>query len=166
MHLRALLWAISAASALAAVAGLLPGKTAHASEDAVAARHAYSETVAAKYDYHFGPREAFLPSNATTDTGEFIDPKTVLSASYCGHCHQEAQHEWRQSAHGNSFRAPWYTKNVNLLMSTKGVEYARHCEGCHNPTALVGGFMTKGAASKRGFDQDGVTCSICHSIQR
>ena len=36
-------------------------------------------------------------------------------------------------AHANSFRAPWYVKNVNMLMKGKGIEYTRHCEGCHNP---------------------------------
>lgn len=151
--------------AVGAAAWLLPNRTAHANEDAPAARHAYSENIAAKYDYHFGPREAFLPSNARTDNGEFIDPKTFLSAAYCGHCHQESHKEWRQSAHSNSFRAPWYVKNVNLLMQTKGVEFARHCEGCHNPIALTSGTLTKGVAQKRPTDDDGITCSVCHSIQ-
>jgi hypothetical protein len=85
----------------------------------------------------------FLPSNATTDTGEFIDPKSFLTAKYCGHCHQAAYAQWRQTAHANSFRAPWYIKNVNLLMRGKGIEYARHCEGCHNPIALTSGAMTR-----------------------
>ena len=75
----------------------------------------------------------FLPSNATTDTGEFIDPKSFPTAKYCGHCHQQAHAEWRQTAHANSFRDPWYVKNVNLLMNEQGIEYTRHCEGCHNP---------------------------------
>jgi tetratricopeptide (TPR) repeat protein len=145
---------------------LLSPRTAQAGEDPSAVRHAYSERVRQTYDFHLGENEPFLPSNATTDTGEFLDPKTFPSAAYCGHCHQEAHKQWRQSAHANSFRAPWYVKNVNLLMQSKGVEYARHCEGCHNPIALTSGSMTKGVVQKRPTDDDGITCSVCHSIQK
>jgi tetratricopeptide (TPR) repeat protein len=150
----------------AAAAHLLPARTAQAGEDPVAARHAFSEHIAQTYDFHFGKQQPFLPSNATTDTGEFIDPKTFPTAAYCGHCHQEAHTQWRQSAHANSFRAPWYVKNVNLLENGKGVEFGRHCEGCHNPIALTSGSMTKGVAQKRPTDDDGITCSVCHSIQK
>lgn len=150
----------------AAAAHLLPARTAQAGEDPVAARHAFSEHIAQTYDFRFGKQQPFLPSNATTDTGEFIDPKTFPTAAYCGHCHQEAHTQWRQSAHANSFRAPWYVKNVNLLENGKGVEFGRHCEGCHNPIALTSGSMTKGVAQKRPTDDDGITCSVCHSIQK
>lgn len=129
-------------------------------------RHAYSQTVGEHYNYRFGANQPFLPSLATTDTGEFIDPKAFPTAKYCGRCHQEAHAEWRQSAHANSFRAPWYVKNVNLLSTEKGIEYSRHCEGCHNPIALVSGALTKGSTVNRKFDDDGITCSVCHSIQK
>ncbi len=59
------------------------------------------------YNFRFGADHPFLPSNATTDTGQFIDSKAFLSAKYCGHCHQEAYAQWRQTAHANSFYAPW-----------------------------------------------------------
>ena len=96
----------------------------------------------------------------------FISAGSFPTAAYCGHCHQEAHAEWRQSVHANSFRAPWYIKNVNVLMNTKGIEFARHCEGCHNPIALTSGAMTKGTPMDRKFDADGITCSVCHSIQK
>jgi tetratricopeptide (TPR) repeat protein len=144
---------------------LFPVKSAEASEDPVAARHEFSAKVAEHYDFKFGKDRPFLPSNATTDTGEFIDPKTFPDAQYCGHCHQEAHKQWRQSAHANSFRAPWYKKNVNLLMASKGNEFARHCEGCHNPLAMLSGTLTKGASQNRPTDNDGITCTVCHSIQ-
>ena len=131
-----------------------------------ALRSAYSQTVSEHYNFRFGAGEPFLPSLATTDTGEFIDPKSFPTAKYCGHCHQEAYAEWRQTAHANSFRAPWYVKNVNLLMNGKGIEFARHCEGCHNPIALTSGAMTEDSPVNRKFDQDGITCSVCHSIQK
>ncbi|MDP9037807.1 MAG: tetratricopeptide repeat protein [Acidobacteriota bacterium] len=155
-----------AAVLFGSAAGVLRPTSAQAGEDAAALRHAYSERVRQSYDFHLGKGEPFLPSNATTDTGEFLDPKSFPTAAYCGHCHRESHAEWRQSAHANSFRAPWYQKNVSLLMETKGVEYARHCEGCHNPIALASGSMTKGVAQKRGSDEDGITCAVCHSIEK
>jgi tetratricopeptide (TPR) repeat protein len=129
-------------------------------------RAAYSQATSEHYSYRFGEDKPFLPSNAVTDTGEFINAKSFPTAKYCGHCHQEAHAEWRQSAHANAFRAPWYVKNVNTLRKEKGVEFTRHCEGCHNPTALVSGALTKDSPVDRKFDEDGVTCSACHSIQQ
>ena len=163
--------AVVAAAGVLAFAGLclaIPSAVRAGSEaDASAsARTAYSDKVAAKYNDHFSEKAHFLPSNMTTDTGEFIDPKTFPSAQYCGHCHQESHKEWRESAHSNSNRAPWYLKNVGLLTASKGVEYTRHCEGCHDPVASVAGNLTQGSDKRRPFDADGVTCSVCHAIQK
>ena len=124
----------------------------------------YHKHVVSKYNYAFGKESAFLPSNATSYNGEFMSPKSFLNAQYCGHCHQESYHQWRQSAHSNAFRAPWYLKNVNLLIEEKGVQYSRHCEGCHNPVALLSGDLSQGMPRKRPFEDEGVTCSTCHSI--
>ena len=70
-----------------------PGPVAQAAEDAGAQRAAYSKNVAAHYKLPFAEGRPFLPSNATTDTGEFIDPKSFPTAEYCGHCHQQAHAE-------------------------------------------------------------------------
>ena len=133
-----------------------------------AARQAYSQAVAAGYKASWGA--PFLPSNATTSTGGFLDPKSFPTAAYCGHCHEESHAQWQQSAHANSFRTPWYIRNADLLKQQKGVEATRHCEGCHNPIALVGGVLTPGGPAnfshERPFDNDGVTCMVCHSIQK
>jgi len=128
-------------------------------------RTAYNQKIAKDYTYRYGVDHPFLPSNMTSDTGQFIDPKSFATAQYCGHCHQEAHAEWRQSAHSNSNRAPWYLRNVNLLNAEKGISFSRHCEGCHDPIAVVAGAITEGAPRKRPYDQDGVTCMVCHSIQ-
>jgi Flp pilus assembly protein TadD len=141
-------------------------RTAGAAEDPAIDRAIYSQTVAEHYRLPFAADHPFWPSNATTDTGQFIDPKNFLSAKYCGHCHQAAYAQWRQTVHANAFRNPWYTKNVNLLTSERGIEYSRHCEGCHNPIALTSGALTKGSPIDRHFDADGVTCTVCHSIQK
>lgn len=125
---------------------------------------AFHNSIAARYNYAFGKEHPFLPSNATTVNGQFYDPKSFPTAQYCGHCHKESYHEWRQSAHSNSFRSPWYEYNVNLLIKEKGVQYSRHCEGCHNQPALFSGDLSQGMPKKRPFENEGVTCSVCHSI--
>ena len=124
----------------------------------------FHDSVAFRYNYAFGKDTPFLPSNATSANGQFLSPKSFPTAQYCGHCHQEAYRQWRQSVHSNSFRAPWYLKNVNLLIDEKGVQYARHCEGCHNPVALLSGDLSQGMPKKRPFEDEGLTCSTCHSI--
>ena len=154
------------ANASAAQAGTAVTGSSAAVAEATAANAAYSQKAAEHYNYRFGKDAPFLPSNATTETGQFFDPKDYPTAEYCGHCHKESHAQWRQSAHANSFRAPWYLKNVGLLIDGKGVEYARHCEGCHNPIALLSGSMTEGVSQKRAADEDGISCSVCHSIQK
>ncbi len=146
--------------------GRLRPACAQQQADPAADRAAYSQSVAGQYHFSFGAGQPFLPSNAATDTGQFIDPKSFLPAQYCGHCHQQAYAEWRQSVHANAFRNPWYTKNVNLLIAERGIEYTRHCEGCHNPIALTSGALTPGSPVHRSFDADGITCTTCHSIQK
>ncbi|MGD0632133.1 MAG: multiheme c-type cytochrome, partial [Terracidiphilus sp.] len=125
---------------------------------------AFHDSVASHYNYAFGKDTPFLPSFATSSNGQFMSPKVFPTAQYCGHCHQEAYHQWRESVHSNSFRAPWYLKNVNALIDEKGVQYSRHCEGCHNPVALLSGDLSQGMPKKRPFEQEGLTCSTCHSI--
>jgi hypothetical protein len=87
---------------LRAGCGLLPAavmvwvfvacRPAHAQtvNDATAERAQYSQKVSEHYSFRFGANLPFLPSNAATDTGQFIDPSSFLTAQYCGHCHQEA----------------------------------------------------------------------------
>lgn len=117
------------------------------------------------YALPFGTN-AYDPSQARGDFKSFLQPSNFPPASYCGKCHEDIHSQWRQSAHGNSFRAPFYVKNVQLLIDDKGIEFTRHCEGCHNPIALFSGALTKGSPVNRSFDEDGITCSVCHSITK
>ncbi|MGI4826959.1 MAG: multiheme c-type cytochrome, partial [Janthinobacterium lividum] len=128
-------------------------------------RSAYSDTVSKTYDFHWGKEGPFLPSLATTGTGQFLDAKSVPTAEYCGHCHEASYHQWRESAHANANRAPWYKSNVRLLNAEKGVAFSRHCESCHNPVALLSGALTTGAPESHAYDADGVTCMSCHAVQ-
>ncbi|HEY6231174.1 MAG TPA: tetratricopeptide repeat protein [Pyrinomonadaceae bacterium] len=124
----------------------------------------YAATIAETYDFKFGPNP-FAPSNASSQTGTFIVPEKFVASTRCGTCHTDAHAQWRQSAHANAFREPFYQKNVKDLQSQKGIEFTRHCESCHNPAALFTGALTKNSKVKRPFDEDGVSCIACHSIQ-
>jgi tetratricopeptide (TPR) repeat protein len=114
----------------------------------------------------YGKGKLFLPGNVATEGEDFIPPSAFPTAQYCGHCHQESYHQWRQALHSNSFRTPFYKTSVNLLIHEKGIEFARHCDSCHNPIAVVSGSLNPGATGDRSFDDDGVTCTVCHSIQK
>jgi Flp pilus assembly protein TadD len=125
---------------------------------------AYAEEISKNYDFKFGPNP-FSPSNATTTTGTFIPGDMFVLSKRCGTCHTDAHAQWRQSAHGNAFREPFYQKNVKDLQNQRGIEFTRHCESCHNPAALFTGALTKNSKVKRPFDDDGVSCIACHNIQ-
>ena len=125
----------------------------------------YTELVARTYDFRFG-KNPFAPSNATTTTGTFIPGSKFIPAARCANCHGDAHAQWRQSAHGNAFREPFYQRNVKDIISQKNIAYTRHCESCHNPAALFSGMLTdKPVTKSRPFDDDGVSCIACHSIQ-
>src|ERR1041385_3205645 len=144
-----------------AIAGLT---LRHARADETDRLVSYSEEISRNYDYKFGANP-FAPSNASSTTGTFIPGEQFISSARCATCHTDAHAQWRQSAHGNAFREPFYQKNVKDLISQKGIEFTRHCESCHNPAALFSGALTKNSKVKRPFDEDGVSCIVCHSIQ-
>ncbi|ADW69521.1 Tetratricopeptide TPR_1 repeat-containing protein [Granulicella tundricola MP5ACTX9] len=118
-----------------------------------------------RYELPFGDNP-YLPSEARSEFSGFLQPSEIPTAAYCGHCHSDVHAQWRQSGHANSFRAPWYVKNVGELGETRGVPYTRHCEGCHNPAALFTGALTTKSSVARPNDEDGVTCMVCHSIKQ
>lgn len=126
----------------------------------------YSQETQRTYTYPFGRGQNSLPGNAAVTNNLFVPPSVFPTAAYCEHCHQAAYHQWRQSLHANSFRSPFYRTSVNILIRTKGISYARHCDSCHNPVAVVSGMMTPGAQGDTSFYRNGVTCMVCHSIQR
>jgi tetratricopeptide (TPR) repeat protein len=125
----------------------------------------YQDQVNRSYQHPFGA-SPFLPSNALSSDNQFIPASAFPKAEYCAKCHEDAHREWRQSAHANSFRAPFYLRNIELLIHEKGIEYTRHCEGCHNPIALLSGALTTNSKLDRSFDEDGVTCMVCHSVEK
>jgi len=128
-------------------------------------RKAYADSVRQTYSYSFEKGNISLPGNAAVVGNDFLQPDAFPDAAYCGHCHQEAYSQWRQALHSNSFRTPFYRTSVNILIRTKGIDFARHCDSCHNPVAILAGALDKNATGDRSFDRDGLTCMTCHSIQ-
>ncbi len=157
---RALLCAIAVLIGGLFIPAALKGQAADSSGG-----NAYTAKVRQTYNFRFGPNQLSAPGNATTETGRFIEPGAFPTASYCGRCHPQAYSEWRQSLHSNSFRTPFYRTSVNILAHTKGIEFTRHCDSCHNPVGVLTGALTPGSQVDRKFDEDGVTCMTCHSVQ-
>lgn len=107
----------------------------------------------------------FAPSNSKTTTGQLISQAAFIPATRCGQCHESTHAEWNESAHRNAFREPFYQANVLHLIRDRGIVVTRHCESCHNPVALFSGALSNNTSMARPFDEEGVTCSECHSIE-
>lgn len=126
----------------------------------------YHGWISETYDFRFGEDKPFSPSNAKTFNGKFIDSKDFTSSSRCAACHTDVHPQWAQSAHAKSFVEPFYQKNVSDLIAQRNIAFTRHCESCHNPTALFSGALTdKPQFKDRPFDEEGVSCIVCHSIE-
>ncbi|MDQ6785371.1 MAG: tetratricopeptide repeat protein [Acidobacteriota bacterium] len=126
----------------------------------------YQKWISENYDYRFGADKPFAPSNATTFDGNFIAGDNFISAERCAKCHTDMHPQWRESAHANAFREPFYQKNVKDLIHQRDIAFTRHCESCHNPAALFSGALTNKPQFKdRPFDNEGVSCIACHSIE-
>jgi tetratricopeptide (TPR) repeat protein len=100
------------------------------------------------------------------DEEESAGSGVMPPASYCSHCHGQTYAEWRQALHSNSFRTPFFRVDEDLLSSAKGARFTRHCDGCHYPISLDAEAGNAEAAGVHEPGGDGVTCMICHSIQR
>ena len=129
-------------------------------------RKEYAEKIRETYNFRFGKDKPSAPGNASVEGNDFIQPGAFPKATYCAHCHEQAYNQWRQSLHSNSFRTPFYRTSVNILPRTTGIEFARHCDSCHNPIGVLAGALTQNAKVNREFDEDGLTCTTCHSIQQ
>jgi len=127
-------------------------------------RKDYADRVRETYNFHFGEGNISTPGNAKVVGDDFIQPGAFPTAKYCSKCHQEAYSQWRQALHSNSFRTPFYRTSVNILARTKGIEFTRHCDSCHNPIGVLSGALTQNSQVDRSFDEEGLTCTTCHSV--
>src|SRR5258708_5576794 len=102
----------------------------------------------ATYHLPFGS-SPFTRSQEVTESGGFIPAAAYLPASYCGSCHKDVHRQWHESAHANSFREPFYLRNVELINNTKPIESPPHCQALHNPIALFSRALTPGSKLQR-----------------
>lgn len=110
------------------------------------------------------PPGQFSPSNARTADGKLIAVEDFIPAARCATCHKDSHEAWSESLHRNAGRAPFYKESVDILERQRGSEATQHCESCHLPVAVFSGALQKGSKASRHFDDEGVTCSVCHSI--
>jgi Tfp pilus assembly protein PilF len=143
---------------------ILPRTSAQSNQNSD--RTNYAAQTRETYNFRFGEGKLSVPGNAAVEGNDFLQPGAFPTAAYCAHCHEEANSQWRQSLHSNSFRTPFYRASVNILPRTKGIEFTRHCDSCHNPIGVLTGALTENSHVDRKFDEDGLTCTTCHSIQR
>ncbi|MBL8190475.1 MAG: tetratricopeptide repeat protein [Acidobacteria bacterium] len=97
-----------------------------------------------------------------------IPVEEFISASRCVGCHQDTHQAWSESLHRNAAREPFYRESADILLKTRGIEFTRHCESCHTPVALFSGALSKASGKTSApftpLDDEGVTCTVCHSI--
>ena len=116
------------------------------------------------------PPGLFSPSNARTEDGKPIPADQFIPAERCASCHKDTHVGWSESVHRNAARAPFYKESVDILERTRGSEAIMHCESCHSPVAAISGALFKEnnppgqTPPPRPFEDEGVTCSVCHSI--
>ncbi len=114
------------------------------------------------------PSNQFNPSNARTEDGQLIPAPQFFPAERCLKCHQDTHTAWAESLHRNAAREPFYRESADILLRTRGIELTRHCESCHTPVALFSGALNKDSPRQQApftpLDDEGVTCSVCHSI--
>jgi tetratricopeptide (TPR) repeat protein len=134
--------------------------------EAESVRKAYASKIRENYNFRFGADTISIPGNIKVAGDDFIQPGAFPNAKYCAKCHEEAYTQWRQALHSNSFRTPFYRTSVNILARTKGIEFTRHCDSCHNPVGVLTGELTQDSKVDRSFDEDGLTCTTCHSVQQ
>src|SRR5204863_8974826 len=85
--------------------------------------------------------------------------------SRCAACHKDTHAAWSESLHRNAGREPFYKESVDILRRTRGSEATQHCESCHAPVAVFSGALKAGGSEQpRALNDEGVTCSVCHSI--
>src|SRR5580704_17742594 len=147
---RVLVNAAAFAATFAFLAGTTPF-TAHGQSEKNPDRNRYADEIRQTYNFRFGKDNLSLPGNAGVEGNTFVQAGAFPEAEYCGHCHEEAYAQWRQALHSNSFRTPFYRTSVNILIQTKGIEFSRHCDSCHNPIAVLSGGLTQDSHVDRSF---------------
>ena len=112
----------------------------------------------------------FGPHRATTSTGKVIPEHRFDNAQVCGACHSDIYKEWNSSMMSHSWDDPIYRALLSRASKASGGELDNFCTGCHTPTGLLTGQVTRADnqsppdINNPVTDLPGVDCESCHNI--
>src|SRR5579871_34984 len=90
-----------------------------------------------------------------------------IGAGACARCHADIAAQWAQSAHRfASFNNPYYAVAVNQFREERGKRASRFCADCHDPWLVADGAIDRAIDSTSIAAQAGITCLVCHSIDK
>ena len=94
-------------------------------------------------------------------------PKKFISAKECGVCHPAHYREWAGSPHGHAHLSPAFQAFQRKLLTKSGGTIAGFCVRCHTPVGTaLGERPLLPNAQRDPISLEGVTCAVCHSIDR
>jgi hypothetical protein len=109
----------------------------------------------------------FSPSLVAVAGDGKVDGLELADIDTCATCHPAAAQQWSQSAHSfASFGNPIYRANIELFRSMLGKKNSQHCGGCHDMPLVVDGTMLTEIPSDDIRAHNGVTCRLCHGIDK
>ena len=136
---------------IALLMGMLIGTPRHAthaqSPDPAAGQHpgqTYSDTIRETYNFHFGKDNMSLPGNAATVGNEFIQPGAFPDRRVLPPLPRRGLSPVASVPPLELFPHAVLPHQRQHLVRTKGIEYSRHCDSCHNPDRrAVSGALTQ-----------------------
>ena len=93
--------------------------------------------------------------------GEVRGEEGFQSATICSQCHPEIYRTWRSSQHASASTGPLFQISLDRIRR-ENPQLALPCEHCHNPIRF---FLDPDDPKAGIFDQEGVTCDFCHSVE-
>ena len=115
----------------------------------------------------FAPSLVAVDRGAHSRAGDVSDGAMLSDVDSCASCHPDAAAQWSTSAHSfASFGNPIYRFNVEQVRKDLGRTESKHCGGCHDMPLMVDGLMAGDVPTADLRAHSGVTCRLCHGIQR
>ena len=127
-------------------------------------RQGYTEKINKTYSFPFGKGHIALPGNAAVEGGGFLN-KAFSQRSLLRPLPPAGISRMAPVPPLQLVPDPLLQQERGDSGSDKGIAYARYCDSCHNPIAVLSGAMNRKSTVDRSFDSDGLTCMTCHSIQ-
>jgi nitrate reductase cytochrome c-type subunit len=124
------------------------------------------------------------------DNVEEYHVRDWTNSAKCKSCHNEIFNQWADSNHKNLVGTnPYYLVLEDLAAQVEGEEFRQWCMGCHNPSAITTGLVSKTTDTMKGnshqiFEsgaktlvnelkkygndklEEGVSCVACHRITK